>query len=101
MIGLAIFLLVILLVIILIFLRNIVQNLLLTLGVSIAVGFTLIKGISYHGLQQLYGKQVGFIHFADIIEYSGIVLAFIAAIARLRHAPLQTKSQNGENSKSF
>ena len=71
---------VILLAVLVTFLRNILGNLLLTLGVVTAVGFTVVKGINYHGLDQIYGGWVGPFRVADFIEFSGVVLAFLAAL---------------------
>jgi hypothetical protein len=67
-----------------VFLRHILHNLLLTLGVVIALGFTVVKGINYHGVEQFYGAPIGPSRVADFIEYSGIVLAFLAALTRWR-----------------
>jgi len=82
--GLVLFVTLILLTVLFVFFRNIVRNILLTLGVTIALGFTLVKGINYHGLEQFYGSQLGPFRVADYIEYSGIIFAFFAALLRLR-----------------
>ena len=82
--GLALFVAMILLAVLFVFFRNIFRNMLLTLGVTIALGFTVVKGINYHGLEQFYGHQIGPFRVADFIEYSGISLAFFAALIRLR-----------------
>jgi hypothetical protein len=84
LIGLALLVAIILLIMFFAFFRNIFRNILLTLGVTITIGFTLVKGISYHGLADFYGKPVGPFYVADFIEFSGILLAFIAALLRLR-----------------
>jgi len=73
----------ILLVVLIVFFRNIIENILLTLGVSIALGFTLIKGINYHDIEQYYSHAIGPFRVADFIEFSGVVLANIAALIRL------------------
>jgi hypothetical protein len=93
LVGLAILVALILLIVFMVFLRDIFRNFLLTFGVSIAIGFTIVKGISYHDLAQFYGLQVGPFHVADYIEYSGIVLAFIAAIIRLRQIRIASQRQ--------
>jgi hypothetical protein len=68
------------------FLRNIAGNMLLTLGVGIALGFSIVKGINYHALDQLRNARVGLFYVADSIEFSGIVLAFTAAVIKLRNS---------------
>ena len=83
LIGLAIIVALILLVVFIAFFRNIFRNILLTLGVTIAISFTMVKGISYHDLADFYGRPAGPFYVADFIEYSGIMLAFIAALLRL------------------
>ncbi len=84
LIGLALLILLVLCLTLFVFFRNILGNILLTLGVVIAIGFTLVKGINYHGIEQFYNHQIGPFRVADFIEYSGIVLAFLAALLRLR-----------------
>ncbi|MCP4766756.1 MAG: hypothetical protein GY875_10855 [Gammaproteobacteria bacterium] len=84
LIGLALLVVLILLTVMTAFLRNIAGNILLTLGVAIALGFTLVKGINYHGVEQFYGRQLGPFRVADYIEYSGIVIALLATLMRLR-----------------
>ncbi len=79
----------ILLLTLIVFFRNILGNILLTLGVVIALGFTMVKGINYHGFQQFYGAQIGPFRVADFIEFSGIVFAFAAALIRLRQTRLE------------
>jgi len=74
----------ILLIVLITFFRDIFSYFLLTLGVATALGFTVVKGISYHGFEQYYGGHLGPFRTADFIEYSGIVLAFLAALIRLR-----------------
>lgn len=88
LIGLALLVALILLIVLIVFFRNIFRNILLTLGVVTALGFTIVKGINYHGFEQFYGSQVGPFRVADFIEYSGIVLAFLAALIRLRQIRL-------------
>ena len=80
--GVAFLIALILIVVLVVFFRSILENILLTLGVSIALGFTIIKGINYHDLEQYYGIRVGPFHIADFIEFSGIVLANFAALIR-------------------
>ena len=89
LIGLALLVALILLIVLLVFFRNIFRNILLTLGVLIALGFTVVKGINYHGIEQFYGSQVGPFRVADFIEYSGITLAFLAAMIRFRQIGLE------------
>jgi hypothetical protein len=89
LVSLAIVVGLILLTVVVVFSRNIFRNLLLTLGVSIALGFTTVKGINYHGFEQYYGAEVGPFRVADFIEYSGIVLAFLAVLIRLRQIRLK------------
>jgi hypothetical protein len=84
LVGLALLLASILLLALFVFLRNMLGNALLTAGVSIVVGFTLVKGINYHGFEQFYGADAGPFHVADFIEYSGIAIALLAALLRLR-----------------
>ena len=86
LIGLALFAALILLTVMIVFLRNITRNILLTLGVCIALGFTLVKGINYHGVEEFYGGLLGPFRVADYIEYSGIIIAFLATLMRLRQA---------------
>ncbi len=89
LIALALLVTIAVLIILIVFLRNILRNALLTLGVVVALGFTMIKGISYHGIEQYYGISAGPFRVADFIEYSGIVLAFFAALLRLRQIKLK------------
>ena len=91
LIGLSLLVALILLIAIIVFFRNILQNLLLTLGVTIAIGFTLVKGINYHDIERFYGGHIGPFRVADSIEYSGIVLAFVASIIRLRQFRVASK----------
>lgn len=58
------------------------HNLLLTMGLVISLGFTLIKGVSLHGLAAIYGQRLGPFFVADVIEWSGIALAFAGAVRR-------------------
>lgn len=89
LIGLAFLVVLILLIVLIVFFRDIFRNILLTLGVAIALGFTMVKGINYHGIEQFYRGQVGPFRVADFIEYSGISLAFLAAQIRLRQIRLE------------
>jgi len=89
LIGLALLVALILLIVLIVFFRNIFRNILLTLGVVTALGFTIVKGINYHGFEQFYGSEVGPFRVADFIEYSGIALAFLAALVRLRQIKLE------------
>jgi hypothetical protein len=91
LIGLALIVALIMLVVLIVFFRNIFRNFLLTLGVAIAIGFTMVKGISYHNLANFYGRPVGPFHVADFIEYSGIMLALIAALLRLHQLRLEQR----------
>lgn len=83
LVGLALVALLIVLLILLSFFRNIVGNLLLTLGVGTAVGLTLVKGVNYHNLERYYAGSFGPFRGGDLIELSGIALAFLAAAWRL------------------
>ena len=69
------------------FWRSILGNLLLVLGVSIALGFTVLKGINLHGIEAYYAGQYGPFRGADLIELSGIALAALAALIRRRRHP--------------
>lgn len=64
--------------------RNIRANLLLVAGVAIALGFTLVKGAAVDVAEEIYNRGVGAFRWADLIEYSGVVLAALAASMRLR-----------------
>ncbi len=79
----------ILLIVLITFFREIFSYFLLTLGVATALGITVVKGISYHGFEQYYGGHLGPFRTAAVIEYSGIVLAFLAALIRLRKIRLE------------
>lgn len=74
----------IMLLVFILFFRNIYRNLLLTLGVIIALCFTIVKGVSLHQLANFYGQSVGPFFIADYIEFLGIAIAFVAALVRLR-----------------
>lgn len=93
LIGLSVLVALILLIVLFVFFRNIFRNILLTLGVVIALGFTLVKGINYHGFEQFYNRQLGPFRIADFIEYSGISFAFFAALIRLRQIKFEHRSQ--------
>jgi hypothetical protein len=80
----AVMIVLLLLVVLKLFYRNILQNLLLTAGVTLALGFTLVKGVNYHGFEQVLNRQMGPFYIADLIEFSGIMLALAAAVLRLR-----------------
>lgn len=88
LIGIAILIALILLIVLFIFYRNIIRNIFLTLGVVIALGFTMAKGISYHDFAQFYSRQIGPFYIADYIEFSGVSIAFLAAWIRLRQIRL-------------
>lgn len=79
----------ILLIVLITFFRDIFSYFLLTLGVATALGFTVVKGIGHDGFEQYYGGHLGPFRTADFIEYSGIVLAFLAALIRLRKIRLE------------
>jgi hypothetical protein len=51
-------------------------------GATIALAITIIKGINYHGAEQIYGKDFGQFRGADLIEFSGILIALAAALMR-------------------
>ena len=86
LIGFALLLLIAIVLVLMMFLRSIARNILLTLGVMTALGFTLVKGVNYHGLNEFYSRQLGLFYIADLIEFSGIVMAFGAAIASRKTA---------------
>ncbi len=87
-IGLAIVLGLILLVVAIRFFHSILRNLVLVLGVSTALGFTVLKGINLHGLEAYYAGQYGPFRGADLIELSGIAIAALAALIR-RFKPVE------------
>ena len=64
--------------------RSVRANALLVAGVAIALGFTLIKGTGLNFAEAVYNNRVGPFRWADLIEYSGILLAAIAGWRRLR-----------------
>jgi hypothetical protein len=64
--------------------RSIRANTMLILGVAIALGFTLIKGTAVNVAEEVYNQQVGPFRWADLLEFSGIALAMLAAARRLR-----------------
>jgi len=66
-----------------IFRANLLRNLLLIMGVMTAVGFTVLKGTSYHYLEPLYNNQIGLFYGADLVELMGVCLAFVAAAWRI------------------
>ena len=65
------------------FFRAILRNVLLVAGVSVALGFTMLKGINLHGLEAYYAGTYGPFRGADLIELSGVALALLAALIRL------------------
>lgn len=69
-------------VLLVVFYRNIAGNILLIVGVAIVVVFTLAKGIGYKEAEQVYGVGVGPFRIADFIEFSGVLVAMIAALQR-------------------
>ena len=91
--GFAFLVVLTLLLTLIVFVRNIFGIILLTLGVVIALGFTMVKGINYHGFEQFYNNQVGPFRVADFIEYSGIALAFAAALIKLRKIKFEQKNR--------
>lgn len=92
LVGIAIVIALILLTVLIVFSQYNFRNLLLTLGVTIALGLTMTKGINLHGLEQYYGRELGPFQVADFIEYSGIVLAFLAVVIRMRQIRLKQAS---------
>jgi hypothetical protein len=58
------------------------NNLLLVSGVAITLGITIIKGINYHGTEDIIGGAYSPFRWADLIEYSGIVVALLASLKR-------------------
>lgn len=82
LIGIAVSALVVSLVLLKIFYRNIAGNLGLITGIAVVLGFTIIKGIGYKDAERLYNVMVGPFRIADFIEFSGIVIAMIAALRR-------------------
>lgn len=81
--GLAMLIVLVLLLVLTLFARNIFGDLILTTGMVIALGFTLVKGINFHGLERYYAGLYGPFRGADLIELSGIALALLSALARL------------------
>jgi hypothetical protein len=92
LVGIAIVIALILLTVLIVFSQYIFGNFLLTLGVTIALGLTISKGASFHGLEQYYRRELGPFQVADLIEYSGIVLAFLAVLIRMRQIRLKQAS---------
>jgi hypothetical protein len=64
--------------------RSIRGNALLVLGVTVAIGMTLVKGAGLDAAEKMYHVQLGPFRWADLIEYSGIAIAGLAAVLRLR-----------------
>ena len=64
------------------FYRNMLNNLLLIAGVAITLGITLTKGINYHGTEDILGGGYGPFRWADLIEYSGVIIALLATLQR-------------------
>lgn len=83
LIGLAIGAALLFLLTLAVFYRNMLNNLLLVSGVVITLGITLIKGINYHGTEVILGGGSGPFRWADLIEYSGIAIALLAALKRM------------------
>lgn len=83
LLALAIFASLLLFLTLTVFYRNMLNNLLLVAGVAITLGITLIKGINYHGTEEILGGGYGPFRWADIIEYSGIVIALLATLKRM------------------
>jgi hypothetical protein len=67
--------------------KNVAGNLLLVSGVAVALGITAIKGINHHGGEHYYGGTFGAFRGADLIEFSGIMIAITAALTRVSKAP--------------
>jgi hypothetical protein len=63
--------------------RSIRANTMRVAGVAIAFGFTLIKGTAINAAEAVYNQRLGAFRWADLLEYSGIVLAMAAAARRL------------------
>ncbi|MEM1159557.1 MAG: hypothetical protein AAGJ28_01365 [Pseudomonadota bacterium] len=81
-IGLAVTLGTILIWIAIRFFRSILRNVVMVLGVSIALGFTVLKGINLHGLEAYYAGAYGPFRGADLIELSGIAIAALGSLVR-------------------
>lgn len=64
--------------------RSIRANALLVLGVAIALGLTLIKGTAVAEAERVYHLELGPFRWVDLLEYSGIAIAALAAVLRLR-----------------
>ncbi|MCV2882362.1 hypothetical protein [Actibacterium sp. XHP0104] len=67
-----------------VFYRNILGNALLVLGVTVALGLTVVKAINYHHIEHFYVGVFGQFRGADLIELSGVALALIAALLKWR-----------------
>lgn len=65
------------------FRRIMIGNILLVIGLTVALGFTALKGTSFHGLEHYYAGTYGPFRGADLIELSGIAIATLAALLRL------------------
>ena len=87
LIGLALVAVLAVLIVLDLFSRNIIGNVLLTAGIVIALGFTVMKGINFHGLEQYYGGAYGPFRGADLVELSGVAIAFVAAVFRALRRP--------------
>lgn len=59
-------------------------NILLTSGMTLSLGFTMIRGVSLHPLETLYRRSIGPVQLSDIIEMTGIGLVIIGALLRHR-----------------
>lgn len=74
----------VLLVLLAVFFRSILRNLLLILGLVLALGTTFVKAVNYHDLEHLYAGTFGPFRAVDLIELSGVAIALLAGLLRLR-----------------
>lgn len=93
LVGLILLVGTVLILVFIMFLKNIFRNIFLTLGVSIALGFTIVKGVSHHTLADFYGRIAGPFSVGDYIEYSGIVIALLATQNRLRQIRVENAAK--------
>ena len=66
--------------------RSIRANALLSLGLAIAGGITLLRGIGWNAVEEVYNNRLGSIRWAELIELAGIAISVAAALLRLAHA---------------
>jgi hypothetical protein len=64
--------------------RDFWRNALLVVGLTLAIGMTLAKGVNYHQLEALYGGAFGPLRTADLVELSGVAAVLTAAWLKLR-----------------